>query len=431
MLCRGRAEGIGVDNVTNWAGNHTFTAGRVVRPSTVEELRALIVETPMIKPVGTRHSFNDIADFTGGTQVDVSGIDCPLEIDKDNGTVTVGAATRYGDLAGPLDAAGYALANLASLPHCTVAGSVATATHGSGQHNQNLSAAVAGLELVTADGSVRTYTRDGDPDVFGGLVVGLGALGVVTRVTLDVVPTYRIRQYVFDHLPWDAAFDCFDEIQDAAYSVSLFTVWAEDTIDQVWLKNIDDGQHARADFYGAPAATEARHPVRAAGLSAVNCTEQLGVPGPWYDRIPHFRLAFTPSAGDELQTEYFVPRRHAVDAIRAVRELADLVAPLLLVSEIRTIAGDDLWLSPAYGGDRVSVHFTWQPRWPEVAAVLPVIEEQLTPFGARPHWGKLFHGGAWLADRYPRMADFRALAARLDPAERFASPFVRQHVLGD
>jgi xylitol oxidase len=258
--------------------------------------------------------------------------------------------------------------------------------------------------------------------------VALGALGVVTRVTLEIVPSYQIRQYVFDQLPWDAAFDFFDEIQDAAYSVSLFTVWDEDSIDQVWLKKVVDGPaDARADFYGATAAEQARHPVRAAGLSADNCTEQLGVPGPWYDRIPHFRLGFTPSAGDELQSEFFVPRRHAVAAIRAVRDLAGLVAPLLLVSEIRTIAGDDLWLSPAHGGDRVSIHFTWQPRWPEVSAALPVIEERLTEFGARPHWGKLFHGGPWLATRYPKLPEFRALAAELDPDGVFASPFLRTH----
>ncbi|HEY3752397.1 MAG TPA: FAD-binding protein [Pseudonocardiaceae bacterium] len=418
---------------SNWAGNHKYAADRVLRPNSVAELRELVVDTPRVKPLGTRHSFNDIADFPDGSQIDVSGIDCPLEINADASTVTVGAAMRYGDLAGPLDAAGYALANLASLPHCTVAGSVATATHGSGQHNQNLSAAVVGLEMVTADGELRTYSRHADPDVFPGLVVALGALGVVTRVTLDVVPSYQVAQCVFDHLPWDAAFDCFDEIQDAAYSVSLFTNWADDTVDQVWLKNIvADGRPAdlRADFYGAPAATGPRHPVRAAGMSAANCTEQMGVPGPWYDRIPHFRLGFTPSAGDELQSEFFVPRRDAVAALRAIREIADLVAPLLFVSEIRTIAGDDLWLSPCHGEDRVALHFTWQPRQAEVEAVLPVIEERLAPFGARPHWGKLFHGGGWVAARYPRLHDFRALVGELDPNGRFRSPFVQRQVFG-
>jgi xylitol oxidase len=412
--------------VSNWAGNHAYAAADVLRPTTVEQLADMVVSRRRVKPLGTRHCFNDIADSPGGVQMDVSGIDCPIEIDEDAGTVTVGAATRYGDLAVPLDAAGYALANLASLPHCTVAGSVATATHGSGQHNQNLAAAVAGLELVTAAGDVRTFTRNSD--VFEGVVVNLGALGVVTKVTLDIVPTYQVTQQVFDHLPWDAALDCFDEIQDAAYSVSLFTNWLGDTINQVWLKNIDDDQSAlRSDFYGASAADGPRHPVP--GMSPENCTEQMGVPGPWYDRIPHFRLQFTPSAGNELQTEYFVPRRNAVAALRALRETANLIAPLLLISEIRTIAGDDMWLSTAEGGDKVGLHFTWQPRQPEVEAILPTIEEVLSQFNARPHWGKVFMAGPWLQTRYPKLKDFQDLAKTLDPTGKFHNPYLTRNVL--
>lgn len=425
-LTRGWAEDAAVGE-SNWAGNHAYAARSVLRPTTVGELAELVAGAPRVKPLGTRHCFNDVADFPGGVQVDVSGIDCPMEIDTAASTVTVSGATRYGDLAVPLDEAGYALANLASLPHCTVAGSVATATHGSGQHNRNLAAAVAGVEMVTADGETRTFSRGSDG--FPGVVVSMGTLGVVTKVTLDVVPSYQVRQQVFDHLPWDAALDCFDEIQDAAYSVSLFTTWGADTVAQVWLKNIDDESLPRPDFYGASAADGPRHPVP--GMPAESCTEQGGVPGPWYDRIPHFRLRFTPSAGDELQTEYFVPRRHGVDAMRAIREIGDRIDPLLFISEIRTIAGDDLWLSTAEGGDRVALHFTWQPRQPEVEAVLPAIEAALAPFEARPHWGKLFHGGDRLADRYPRLADFRALADRLDPAGKFRNPFVRRHLFGD
>jgi xylitol oxidase len=409
---------------SNWAGNHVYAAESVLRPTTVEQLADMVASRRHVKPLGTRHCFNDIADFPGGVQIDVSAIDCPIEIDENAATVTVGAATRYGDLAIPLEAAGYALANLASLPHCTVAGSVATATHGSGQHNQNLAAAAAKLEMVTANGDVRTFTRH--EDVFDGVVVGLGALGVVTKVTLDIVPTYQVSQQVFDNMPWDAALDCFDEIQDAAYSVSLFTNWIGDTVDQVWLKNIDDQSPVRSDFYGASAAEEPRHPV--AGMPAESCTEQFGVPGPWYDRIPHFRLQFTPSAGDEVQTEYFVPRRNAVAALRALRETADLIAPLLLISEIRTIAGDSLWLSTAEGGDQVGLHFTWQPRQPEVEAILPTVEEVLAPFSPRPHWGKVFHGGPWLRTRYPKLADFQALANELDPQAKFRSPYLTRNI---
>jgi xylitol oxidase len=269
--------------------------------------------------------------------------------------------------------------------------------------------------------------------VFPGLVVGLGALGVLTRLTLDVVPTFDVRQYVFDHLPWDAAVAHFEEIQDAAYSVSLFTNWADNTVDQVWLKQkVEPGVpvEPRTDLFGARPADGPRHPVRAEGIDAVNCTGQLGAVGPWYDRIPHFRLGFTPSAGDELQTEYFVPRRHALAAFEAIRGVAHLVAPLLLVSEIRTIAADDLWLSPLHGGDRVALHFTWRPLWPEVRDVLPVLERRLAPFGVRPHWAKLFDMVATDGDPYPKLADFRALAARLDPDGKFASPFLRRNVLG-
>jgi xylitol oxidase len=418
----------------NWAGNHAYAADEVLRPTTVEQVRELVAEAPRVKALGTRHSFNDIADFAGGVQLSVAGVDVPIEIDSDAATVTLGGATRYGDLAEPLDAAGFALANLASLPHGSVAGSVATATHGSGERHQSLASAVSAIELVTADGELRRFSRTGDPDVFPGLVVGLGALGVITRLTLDVVPRFDVRQCVFDHLPWDAAVEHFDEIEAAAYSVSLFTNWADDTVDQVWLKHRVESAapfEARTDLFGARPADGPRHPVRAAGVSAVNCTEQLGVAGPWYDRIPHFRLGFTPSAGDELQTEYFVPRRHAVAAFEAIRGLAGSVTPLLFVSEIRTIAADDLWLSPLHGGDRVALHFTWKPLPAEVEAVLPIIEERLAPFGARPHWGKLFRMDPSADGLYPKMADFRELADRLDPKGKFRGPFLRRTVFGD
>jgi xylitol oxidase len=421
-----------VASETNWAGNHTYAAGQVLRPTTVEQVRELVAGTPRIKALGTRHSFNDIADFAGGVQLSLAGVGVPIEIDSDAATITIGGATRYGDLAQPLDAAGFALANLASLPHGTVAGSIATATHGSGERHQSLASAVSAIELVTADGDLRRFTKA--EDVFPGLVVGLGALGVITRLTLDVVPRFDVRQYVFDHLPWDAAIGHFDELEDAAYSVSLFTDWSGDTVDQVWLKHkVAPGVpfEARTELFGALPADGPRHPVRSAGMSAVNCTEQLGVAGPWYDRIPHFRLGFTPSAGDELQSEYFVPRRNAVAALEALRGLSGLVTPLLLVSEIRTIAADDLWLSPLHGGDRVAFHFTWQPRQAEVEAVLPVIEESLAPFGVRPHWGKLFRMDPSADGLYPRLADFRELAGCLDPEGKFRSPFIRRTVFGE
>jgi xylitol oxidase len=410
---------------SNWAGNHTYGVDAVATPRTVEEVQAAVAAASRVKALGSRHCFNDIADSPGGILLDLHALDVPVEIG--DGTVTVGGSARYGDFAQQLHAAGFALPNLASLPHITVAGSVATGTHGSGRRQPGLAAAVSAVELVTADGELRTFTRD-DP-AFPGVVVGLGALGVVTRLTLDVVPAFDVRQDVFDGLPWEAAYRHFDEIEDAGYSVSLFTNWANDAIDLVWVKSRVDAFTERPELFGAVPADGPRHPAHAAGIPADNCTPQQGVPGPWHERLPHFALAFTPSVGDELQTEYFVPYRDAAAAVQAVRELAGLVAPLLLVSEIRAIAGDDLWLSPCHGGDRVALHFTWQPRQADVEKVLPVLEERLAPFGARPHWGKLFHGGG-LGARYPRLADFRELAATLDPRGKFRNPFLDRHVFG-
>lgn len=407
---------------SNWAGNHAYAADEVLAPRTLDEVREAVAAATHVKALGSRHCFNDIADSPGGVLLDLSALESPVEIG--DGKVTVGGSARYGDFAAQVHAAGYALPNLASLPHITVAGSVATGTHGSGRRQPGLAAAVSAMQLVTADGSVREFSRA--DDVFPGLVVSLGALGVVTRLTLDLVPAFDVRQDVFDDLPWDAMYRHFDEIEDAGYSVSMFTNWVNDAVDQVWVKSRVDAFAERADWFGAVPADGPRHPAHAAGVPADNTTAQQGIPGPWHERLPHFALAFTPSVGDELQSEYFVPYEHAVAAIEAVRGIGDLVAPLLLVSEIRAIAGDELWLSPCHGGDRVALHFTWQPRQPEVEAVLPVLEQRLAPFGARPHWGKLFHGGG----SYPRLADFRALADDLDPGGKFRNPFLRRHVFG-
>ncbi|KFU78055.1 FAD-binding protein [Amycolatopsis lurida] len=401
---------------TNWAGNQTFTAERIFRPRTVEQIQDAVAGAPAVKPLGSGHCFNDIADCPGGVQLDLSALDMDVVLDAESSTVSVPAAARYGDIAVQVHAAGFALANLASLPHCTVAGTVATATHGSGRRNQSLASVVSGLELVAADGELKTFSRH------DGVVVGLGALGVVTRLTLDLVPSFDLRQDVFDGLAWESVYEHFDEIQDAGHSVSLFTNWARDEVDQVWVKG--PGQPG-ADFFGATAADGPRHPAHAAGIPADNCTRQLGVTGPWHERIPHFRLDFTPSIGNELQTEYFVPIRHAVEAMEAMRELGHRLAPVLLTSEIRTVAGDELWLSPFQGGDRLALHFTWLPDEKAVRELLPVMEERLAPFDVRPHWGKLFHRAA----DYPKLPDFRALADGLDPGGKFRNPFVRRHVL--
>ena len=418
------------DMLTNWAGNVTFSAREICKPASVDELRALVAGRRHIRAIGTGHSFNDIAD-TAHTLVSVARLPVEVELDRERSTATVSAGLRYGELATRLHASGYALGNLGSLPHISVAGACATGTHGSGQANGSLSSAVRGIEMVTADGDVVTLRRDID-EAFPGAVVALGRLGIVTKVTLDVVATFDVRQHVYDNLPADQLDEHFDEIVGAAYSVSLFTGWQGRGIDQVWLKEkigdkigADAVRAMPARWMGATLADGPRHPLP--GMPAANCTRQLGEAGPWHERLPHFRLDFVPSSGDELQSEYLLPRENALAAIDALREVEHRIAAVLRVSEIRTVAADDLWLSPAYGRDTIAFHFTWMK---DAAAVLPVltaIEERLDPFGARPHWGKLFTTDpAALRHRYSRYADFESLVRRYDPAGKFGNAFTER-----
>jgi alditol oxidase len=411
---------------TNWAGNHTYRAASLHRPTSLDELRRLVAGSAQLRVLGSRHSFNDIAD--AAVLVSLDGLGGEVRVDHAAGTVSCPAAMRYGELAGALAAEGVALANLASLPHISVGGSIATGTHGSGDANGNLATAVAGLELVTAAGETLAVAR-GDPD-FEGMVVALGALGAVTRVTLDVEPAYRVRQRTFEGLAWERLFDHFDEVTSAGYSVSLFTRWGP-TVEQVWVKSRvgEAPEEVREELFGAAAATKERHPI--VELDPVNCTRQLGVPGPWSDRLPHFRMGFTPSSGEELQSEYHLPRAEAVAALEALRPLASVLRPVLQVSELRTVAADRLWMSPQQGRDTLSVHFTWFPDWAAVRRVLVEVEAALAPFGARPHWGKLFLAdAATIAALYERADDFARLAGRLDPGGVFTNDWLRRHLLG-
>ncbi|GEP47275.1 FAD-binding protein [Microbacterium saccharophilum] len=412
------------DAGTNWAGNISYAAERLVAPRTLEELAEIVVSEPKVRVLGSRHSFNRIAD-TPGVLVSLAALDETPQLDTDRATVRVPGGLRYGDLAPWLHERGWALRNLASLPHISVAGAVATGTHGSGERIGSLATQVAALELLTADGEVVRMAR-GDED-FDGAVVSLGALGIVTALELDVVPTYDIAQTVYEGVRWDAALAAFDELQRSGDSVSLFTTWrSADDIDQVWVKTRGAAPDLRA-IGGAP-ADGPRHPLP--GIDPAPCTVQGGVPGPWYDRLPHFRLAFTPSAGEELQSEYLVPRADAPAAIAALRALAPRIAPLLQVCEVRTIAADRLWLSPAYEADSLALHFTWLLDEAGVTALLPELEAAL-PRTARPHWGKVFTmPSAEIAARYPRWVDFSGLRDRLDPQRRFGNAFLDDLGLG-
>lgn len=403
-------------SLRNWAGNVAYAAARVHRPETVDEIRAIVRGCRAARPLGTRHAFNRIAD-TPGDLICLERCDRIVDFDPDRRTVTVEGGVRYAALGAFLHARGFALPNLASLPHISVAGAVATGTHGSGDRLGSLATHVRAVEIVTAADDLISLHADRDPEFFGA-VVSLGALGVVVRLTLDLVPAFDVAQTVYENLPWDALETRFDAIFGGAYSVSAFTDWREGVVPLVWRKAVA-GEAWEGDLFGAAPVAADRHPID--GVSAESCTPQCGVPGPWHERLPHFRPEFTPSRGDELQSEFFVPRADAVAALRAVADLRASIAPLLWISEIRTVAADALWLSPAYARDVVGIHFTWKPQTDAVEALLPRIEDALAPFDPRPHWGKCF---AAAPRPSPRADDFLALARRLDPEGVFRNAFL-------
>ncbi|HEY7131596.1 MAG TPA: FAD-binding protein [Candidatus Limnocylindrales bacterium] len=413
----------------NWAGNREYAARRILEPRSVEEVQELVRGSRSIRALGTRHAFSEVADTTGDL-VSLRGLPRRMEVDAAAGTVTVDGGQTYGELVGPLDAAGWALHDLASLPHIAVAGACATGTHGSGDRLGNLATAVVGLELVTASGDIERVDGSSTDVRLAGAVVALGALGVVPSLSLRIEPAYAMRQEVREDVPFAAAFDQLGEILGAADAVSLFTDWAAPRFHQVWLKTRVDGpgrELPRALRDARPAEGE-RHPIP--GLSAEACTPQLGVPGPWHERLPHFRLDHVPSAGAELQSESLVPRAEAASALAAVAPLADRLAPLVWVSEVRSIAADPLWLSPSFDRDSVAIHFTWKPDRAAVEPVMRAVERALEPFEPRPHWGKLF---GIEPDRvraaYPERPAFAALARRVDPNGTFRNAFVDRFVL--
>ncbi|MDA8437106.1 MAG: FAD-binding protein [Actinomycetales bacterium] len=411
--------------LANWAGNVTFTPDRLVSPTSVDELCGVVASASRVRALGTGHSFSAVAD-SADVLVSVAGLPRVVDVDPAAATARVSAGLRWGEIAPDLQASGLAVHTLGSLPHISVAGSVATGTHGSGDRNGCLATAVTALELVSVGGERRTVRR-GD-EGFDGSVVALGALGVVTHVTLALVPSYDVDQTVLEDLPLDAALEHLDTVLGSAMSVSLFTTWRGRGFEQVWIKHRVGDPDVDLSWTGATRADGPRHPVP--GADPVHCTTQGGVVGAWFERVPHFRLDFTPSSGAELQTEYLVPREHGAAALRAVDAVRDLVAPVLQVSEIRSVAADGLWLSPAYGRDSLAIHFTWVADTARVLPVVAAVEDSLAPFDPRPHWGKVFATDpARVAESYPRMDDARRLLLEHDPDGVLRNDFVDRHLL--
>ncbi len=414
----------------NWAGNYRYRASQSATPSTIEDVQSIVRAAKKVRAIGTRHCFNDIAD-TDGTLVSTASLTkmWPVTVNAQTDvlSVKIESGVTYGMLCTFLEEQGYALPNLASLPHITVAGACATGTHGSGEQIKNLATSIAELEIVNGNGELVRFSKSRDGEKFNGAVVGLGSLGIVTGLTVEVIPTYEMSQTVLLDTPFDMAMNYFDEIQTLGYSVSLFTDWTSDTVQQIWLKQRTSVEYPQIPSW-ASKATSKLHPI--GQMDPEPCTDQLGLPGRWFERLPHFKLEFTPSAAVELQTEYFIPRNRAIEALRAIDSIRDRISPLLQVSEIRTIAADSLWMSPAYDRESVAIHFTWYQKQPEVEALLPILEQALEPFQPRPHWGKLFTMSPnTIADRYSNMAAFVSLVEEMDPEGKFRNWYTYQNLI--
>ncbi|MEU6247424.1 D-arabinono-1,4-lactone oxidase [Glycomyces sp. NPDC047010] len=406
----------------NWAGNVAFSPASFEKPTTLDEARGIVAGADRVRVLGSGHSFNAIA-ASDGVMLSLAGMEPFAELDILKGTVRAAGWLTYAELSAAVHRAGFALHNMASLPHISVAGSIATGTHGSGDRNGNLATAVAAIEFIGPDGELRTVRR-GEED-FAGSVVHLGALGVVHSVTLDLLPAFEMRQYVYDGLGLDAVLANFDELTGSAYSTSLFTPWGADPRFQFWVKQrTKDQTHPfpPSSRHGAPLADGPRHPVP--GVDPAACTVQQGQTGPWHERLPHFKPEFTPSSGDEIQSEYLIGRGDAVAALEALAGIGERLGSVLQICEVRTMAADDLWLSPAFERDTVGLHFTWTSDDAAVRPVVGALEAALEPFSARPHWGKLFTIPMnEIGSRYRRMGDFAKLRARVDPEGKFMNGF--------
>lgn len=411
---------------TNWAESLSYSTDKVYYPATVEQVQEVVKKCSNIKALGSRHSFNTIADSIEN-QVSLKQQNQVISLDTVANTVTIEGGMRYGELAPYLQENGYALHNLASLPHISIGGACATATHGSGANNSSLASAVSAIEFVNAAGEIISLSKENDGDTFKGAVVNLGALGVVTKLTLDLQPSFNMKQVVYRNLPMQELKDNFLAIMSSGYSVSLFTTWQNKNINQVWIKSLDDSSSTGtvSDFYGAVTATQHMHPLEE--LSAEHATAQLGIPGLWYERLPHFKMGFQPSAGKELQSEYFVPLVHAYEAMMAIEQLHGKISPHLFVSEIRIIAADDLWMSPFYQRASIAFHFTWKQEWEAVKNLLPLIEEVLAPYKPLPHWGKLFTMAPFMLQScLQKLEDFKQLVHQHDPHRKFRNSFLEE-----
>ncbi|KAK3270130.1 hypothetical protein CYMTET_21453 [Cymbomonas tetramitiformis] len=438
----------------NWAGNIKFQT-EVLYPTTVEEVVDIVVSHDKVRVLGTGHSFNNVAfgHERGSSSVLISTRNLREVIDCcNNSVVRIQSGVTYADLGEFLRTRGLALPNIASLPGITVTGAASTATHGSGMKNPILASAVKSLTLVTHDGELRTFTRPGrkfnQADgtftslateahelQFHSAVVGLGAVGVVVEMEIELVPSFDIQLCIYENIPLKALDkpQRFELLILRTYSTSLFTDWTGDAFSSVWLKSKlnygETGEPCESRYKNKDVATKAVHPIP--GLDAEACSKP-GV-GPSHQQLPHFLDGFTPSNGDELQSEYFVSLRHWRPVTQALFKFGKQggFGKVLQISEVRFLQGDDFTLSPCsvLGGVNgcAAFHFTWHHDAPEVRKVLQAVEDLLGRFDPLPHWGKVFNMEAGiLRARYgeDRLNAFRTLLQDTDWEGKFENEWM-------
>ncbi len=411
--------------IKNWARNLEFSAGEFLEINSISQLQEVINNSDKVKVLGTGHSFSPIAD-TSGSLISIKKLDPEIHIDSKMQTVSVSAGTSYAQLARYLEANGWALENLASLGEITVAGAIMTGTHGSGSSNTVLSNAVVEIEMILASGE-KLLLNQQNLEEFNGFIVSFGALAVFTRLKLKIVKSFSIKQIVYENITSKSVSEYFDEIFDNAYSVSYFNSWAKNSTGQIWMKFLSDKDTSTLpkNAFGGNLAVANQHPVKVNDPST--CTEQMGAPGKWLYRLPHFKLDSSPASGDEVQTEYLVDRKYVKEYIEELSLIGDEIADKVYATEIRTIKADNLWLSGAYERPTVGFHFTWK-KSADIETFLPKIEQILGQNGGRPHWGKLFSTNKnQLITRYPKFSNFQQLLKKYDPDGKFRNQFIDRY----
>ncbi len=409
----------------NWAGNLSFSSKEFIEIDSVKKLQTIVSNARGIKVLASGHSFSDIAD-TKDTLISIKNLSFEIGIDSNKREALVPAGMQYSDVSRYLEKHGWAVSNMASLGEVTIAGAILTGTHGSGSSNGILSTAVIGFEMVLESGSILTTDRENSSD-FPGFIVSLGALGVFTKYKLKIVPSFSIRQVVYENINIESIANNFDLVFDRAYSVSFFSNWAQNSTGQIWMKFLDDSKpfNISSDWIDGNLAKVKQHPVKINDASP--CTDQLATSGKWLDRLPHFKLNSSPVSGDEVQTEYLVDRRYVKQYISELAEIGDEIASKVYTTEIRTIKADDLWLSGAYERETVGFHFTWR-KSDSLVNFLPKIESILGKHDGRPHWGKLFDVPKdKLPSRYPKFSDFEVLLQKYDPNKKFRNNFINKY----